>query len=402
MTKAAVKDIEGAYDRYLAGIKAVRERGANIEKTADEGGAKLQGRQNNITLSPDEDIVQNNTSNGNSAVKSLIEQAKTSDNPEDLVFENAMYRSDIGQIDFRWGTSGKGEKFKHGDGFAHIIAKRNAENNDGEAVAYKMVEVIAKATDGSRQSNNQVSQDDARIKLYYDGYTAVLVKSNDARKWLLTGWENEETATNATGEVRDSSSATAVTPIRTRRNGDVTVSNNIIIQQSYDNINTSTQKNQSRSDADYLSAVKRGDMNTAQRMVDEAAERAFAKEGRTGYDEIIKSAVEDNRVIDYDKSKRADLSEVAQTTSLGSITESSLEHNLSQFKKEINTFKQKNRISYQSRSDADYLSAVKRGDMDTAQRMVDEAAERAFAKSKIRLPDKNKTAIVSMMFEKIP
>ena len=43
--KLAVKDIEGAYDRYLAGIKAVRERGANIEKTADEGGAKLQARK---------------------------------------------------------------------------------------------------------------------------------------------------------------------------------------------------------------------------------------------------------------------------------------------------------------------------------------------------------------------
>lgn len=95
MTKEAVKDIEGAYDRYLAGIKAVRERGTNIEKTADKGGAKLQGR-------------------------------------------------------------------------------------------------------GSTTFNSE-------------------------------------------------------------------------------NINTSTQKNQSRSDADYLSAVNRGDMNTAQRMVDEAAERAFAK-----------------------------------------------------------------------------------------------------------------------------
>ena len=37
--------------------------------------------------------------------------------------------------------------------------------------------------------------------------------------------------------------------------------------------------------------------------------------------------------------------------------------------------------------DADYLSAVKRGDMETAQRMVDEAAERAFANSKIRGED---------------
>ena len=44
-------------------------------------------------------------------------------------------------------------------------------------------------------------------------------------------------------------------------------------------------------------------------------------------------------------------------------------------------------VKRQSRSDADYLSAVKRGDMKTAQRMVDEAAERAFAKSKIRDED---------------
>ena len=37
--------------------------------------------------------------------------------------------------------------------------------------------------------------------------------------------------------------------------------------------------------------------------------------------------------------------------------------------------------------DAEYLAAVERGDMETAQRMVDEAAERAFANSKIRDED---------------
>ena len=43
-------------------------------------------------------------------------------------------------------------------------------------------------------------------------------------------------------------------------------------------------------------------------------------------------------------------------------------------------------ILYQQR-DADYLSAVERGDMATAQRMVDEAAERTFADSRIRGED---------------
>ena len=40
-----------------------------------------------------------------------------------------------------------------------------------------------------------------------------------------------------------------------------------------------------------------------------------------------------------------------------------------------------------SEQDAAYLDAVKRGDMETAQKMVDEAAEKAFSESKIRLPD---------------
>ena len=250
------------------------------KKAADEGGAKLMGRQNQFSLNSDKDIVQKNIASGNNAVRSLIEQAKTSHNPEALVFENAMYRSDIGQIGFKWGTAGRGSKFKHGYGLAHIIAKRNSENNNGEAVAYKMVEVIAKATNGSLQGNNQTNLDDARIKLYYDGYTAVLVKSNDAKKWLLTGWENKETATNATGEVRDSSSATAVTPIRTRRNGDVTVSNNNIIQNSSEKSNTPDGKKSMddtiADDREYMAAVERGDTEAAQRMVDEAAKRAFA------------------------------------------------------------------------------------------------------------------------------
>ncbi len=47
------------------------------------------------------------------------------------------------------------------------------------------------------------------------------------------------------------------------------------------------------------------------------------------------------------------------------------------------------KVKHQSRTDSEYLSAVERGDMETAQRMVDEAAERAFADSKIRDEDGN-------------
>ncbi|MBO7670385.1 MAG: hypothetical protein J6S60_07320 [Oscillospiraceae bacterium] len=40
-----------------------------------------------------------------------------------------------------------------------------------------------------------------------------------------------------------------------------------------------------------------------------------------------------------------------------------------------------------SQQDADYAAAVERGDMETAQKMVDEAAERAMPESKVRTPD---------------
>lgn len=95
----------------------------------------------------------------------------------------------------------------------------------------------------------------------------------------------------------------------------------------------------------------------------------FAKNGRVGYDEIINKAIDEGRLLDYDKTKKDDLSVIAQTTSLGNITESSLYKSLAQFKKEINSFKEKNKIKYSDRitqSDTDYLSAVERGDMETA------------------------------------
>lgn len=42
-------------------------------------------------------------------------------------------------------------------------------------------------------------------------------------------------------------------------------------------------------------------------------------------------------------------------------------------------------LQKKSSTDTEYLSAVERGDMETAQRMVDEAAKRAMPQSKITL-----------------
>ena len=71
---------------------------------------------------------------------------------------------------------------------------------------------------------------------------------------------------------------------------------------------------------------------------------------------------------------------IAQHARLGNITKASLDDSISRFKRFVNDFKQENKINYDlverktvSKRDSEYLYAVERGDMETAQRMVDEA-----------------------------
>lgn len=139
-----------------------------------------------------------------------------------------MYRDDTGNIDFVWGREGTGTKFKHGYGLAHIIAKRNSENGNGIETAKKLVEVIAKGTEVERQES-QNGDGEARLKIHYDGYTAVLSLSRDKNTWLLTGWEDNDAGSkkatvNASGEGYDSTTATTATPTLTRRNGETVAS----------------------------------------------------------------------------------------------------------------------------------------------------------------------------------
>ncbi len=179
-------------------------------------------------IASDENMEEKNIADGNQAIETLLENAANSENPDTLVYKNAMYRSDIGYIDFVWGKPGDGKKFKRGYGLSHIIAKRNSENGRGLETAKKLVEVIAKATKIIEQSVSSEPGNN-RIRLIYGDYVAVLSEKAEGNHWLLTGWEIEkETVASANGEVRDSSAATTVTPTLTRRNGDGTVSNNSI------------------------------------------------------------------------------------------------------------------------------------------------------------------------------
>lgn len=122
---------------------------------------------------------------------------------------NAMYREDVGDISFYWGEPGKGPKLKGGNGIAHLIARREAEGQDGEAVARKIVEVLAYGESGPEYG----PRNGLRRDVAYDGHTAVLSLYHFGKQetWLLTGWKD-----NSAGET---DAVNAPSPTQTHPSG---------------------------------------------------------------------------------------------------------------------------------------------------------------------------------------
>ena len=90
-----------------------------------------------------------------------------------------------------------------------------------------------------------------------------------------------------------------------------------------------------------------GDYSRKPHIVLTISEREYFGNGSNrGYAEIIKQAVEEGRVIDFDKKMRDSLSVIANQARVGDITEASLNANLSHFRKEIKSFREKNKIDY--------------------------------------------------------
>lgn len=246
-----LKDTIGSGVIRAKAQESIRRTEARYESRAESSAAESQqegkystdpseNRPTRVSLSGDESIEEENIRGGNAAVKRLIDEAKTVESPQELVARGAMRRTDLGPIDLVWGAPGTGKNFKRGYGLSHIIAKRNAENGNGEEVAYRLVEVIAKAKSGDIQRGSTPGNE--RTRLYYDGYTAVLSKTQGGNSWLLTGWENNESAAYAAGEGHNSSGATADAPTFTRRTGGNTADSKISIEEKDRSVNPSPEE----------------------------------------------------------------------------------------------------------------------------------------------------------------
>ena len=79
--------------------------------------------------------------------------------------------------------------------------------------------------------------------------------------------------------------------------------------------------------------------------------------GRRALLDVVNEAIAEKKVLDFDNKKmRADLPVIAQDTTLRNITASTLAKNVSQFQKDVKSFKEKNRIKYSRKSDTDLLA----------------------------------------------
>ena len=106
---------------------------------------------------------------------------------------DAMFREEVGGISFYWGFPGTAsEKFTDGNGISHLIARRNIEGNDGEAVARKLVDVIAHGEMGEPYTRGT----DIRRDVTKDGFKAILslYRYGNRETWLLTGWGKKVTS----------------------------------------------------------------------------------------------------------------------------------------------------------------------------------------------------------------
>ena len=149
--------------------------------------------------------VEENIANGKKAIEKVIRTH------EDV--HSAMHRDDVGDIDFLWGYEGDlKKKYKNGYGVSHIIARRNIQGLDGEAIAKLMPEVIARG-------KKQAGINDSRVEFHYDEYMAVLSKNQmegvpEGNKWLVTGFKKiqKENTVSERGEGFDSAAPTTPTP----------------------------------------------------------------------------------------------------------------------------------------------------------------------------------------------
>jgi|GEM_PF-2354096 len=103
----------------------------------------------------------------------------------------AIYRDDIGYVDFIWGSEGKPEQDRDirpgAKGVAHLLEARMRKDKLTYKQACAVAENVARAAVSGALPKNWKRLDTVRI--VHSGYVAILAKNDSRNAWLLTGFE---------------------------------------------------------------------------------------------------------------------------------------------------------------------------------------------------------------------
>ena len=144
---------------------------------------------------------------GRAAMRKVLEQG--ADAP------GAMYRKGLGEVDFRFGSSGQvnkaGADLKGGSGIDYLVTGRNLDGENGRAVAMSMPGVLAHGAVGAPY------QGGAKVNVTLpDGSAAVLRRDFDGKPsnhWVLTGWNHPAGMLGDAGEVTPARAYTSSSPV---------------------------------------------------------------------------------------------------------------------------------------------------------------------------------------------
>lgn len=163
----------------------------------------------------------------------------------------ALHHKDIGDIDLVWGKEGTG----HSDGYVlSKLVKYHPEVLDDLQEILNDMRVVSSS---KNRVNLESETHKAGVRLTWDG---------ERKSWLLTAFKKETSAS-------DKRTDTAATSLE----GDTALSQTEGSAAKIDNSSETTKENGEKfslKDEEYLKAVEDGDMEKAQKMVNEAAEKA--------------------------------------------------------------------------------------------------------------------------------
>ena len=138
--------------------------------------------------------VKANITRGRNAMNTAITEKRT--------VHRAMYRNELGWIDFEWGDTGRirpNGKTSGGMGLSHIIEARMRKDgltyqNTVKMLVVDIVRVIAEGAETKRVYNEK--QKETRLTLDHDNHEVILIKKKGNNGWVVSGDEKFSTDNN--------------------------------------------------------------------------------------------------------------------------------------------------------------------------------------------------------------